>query len=99
MAAANKISQQELIAKIQDIDISDEELAKYFIVDQDSSGAFSPQVIPNPDLIEDNGFEGAFVINTFNKLARSRRNRKYHESRTGMVCGLLLRVIRGSSTL
>jgi len=77
MAAANKISQQELIAKIQDIDISDEELAKYFIVDQDSSGAFSPQVIPNPDLIEDNGFEGAFVINTFNKLARSRRNRKY----------------------
>ena len=76
MAAPKKISQEELIAKIRDLETSDDEIAKYFIVDENSD-AFSPRVIPNPKLIEDNGMEGAFALNAFNKLARSRRNRKY----------------------
>jgi lysophospholipase L1-like esterase len=76
MAAPKVISQEELIAKIRDLDTSDDEIAQYFIVDKNSD-AFSPQVIPNQKLIEDNGMEGAFALNTFNKLARGRRNRKY----------------------
>lgn len=76
-AKPKKISQEELIEKIRDLDVSDEELARYFIVDPEASGAFAPKVIPNPALIEDNGLEGAFVINVFNSFARSRRNHKY----------------------
>lgn len=76
MAAPKKISQEELIAKIRDLETSDAEIAKYFIVDE-RSDAFSPRVIPNPKLIEDNGMEGAFALNAFNKLSRGRRNRKY----------------------
>ncbi|MFT7525174.1 MAG: hypothetical protein ACI9LY_000306 [Arenicella sp.] len=76
MAALKKITQEELIAKIRDLQTSDDEIAKYFIVDE-SGDAFSPQVIPNPKMIEDNGMEGAFALNAFNKLARGRRNRKY----------------------
>ncbi|MFT5135258.1 MAG: lysophospholipase L1-like esterase [Arenicella sp.] len=77
MAAPKVISQEELIAKIRDLDTSDDEIAQYFIVDKNSD-AFSPRVVPNPKLIEDNGMEGAFALNAFNKLARGRRNRKYH---------------------
>jgi hypothetical protein len=75
--SVKKISQSELIEMVQDLDVSDEELAKYFMLDEAASEGFAPQVIPNPDLIEDNGLEGAFLINSFNKLARFRRNRKY----------------------
>ena len=78
MAATSKISQQELIHQILDLDVSDEDLSKFFIVDQKASRAFEPRVIPNPSLVEqDNGLEGAFLLNTFNGLARARRNRKY----------------------
>jgi lysophospholipase L1-like esterase len=76
MAALQKITQEELIAKIRDLDTCDDEIAKYFIVDENSD-AFSPQVVANPKMIEDNGMEGAFALNAFNKLARGRRNRKY----------------------
>jgi len=76
-AKANKISQQELIEMVRDIDVSDDEIAKYFVIDEQSSEAFAPRVIPNADLVEDIGLEGAFAINAFNSLARARRNRKY----------------------
>lgn len=75
--ATKTITQQELVNKVLDLEISDEELAKYFILDEDASEAFAPRVIPNPKLVEDNGLEGAFLLNTFNGLARARRNRKY----------------------
>ena len=74
---AEKISQQELIAKVKDLDVSDEELAGYFMLDQENSKAFAPVVIPNPALVEDNGLEGAFALNSFNALARWRRNAIY----------------------
>ncbi len=77
MAAPKKITQQELIAKVKDLEVSDEEISKYFILDQENSDAFAPTVIPNPDLVEESGFEGAFALNSFNKLARWRRNAKY----------------------
>jgi S1-C subfamily serine protease len=72
-----RISSQELNRMLRDIDIGDEELAKYFIVDEETSGAFRPNLIPNPDLVEDDGLEGAFILNRFNSIARWRRNRKY----------------------
>lgn len=71
------ITQQELINKILDLDTSDDELTKYFVLDDQASEAFAPKVKPNANLVADNGLEGAFVINTFNSLARARRNRKY----------------------
>lgn len=77
MESPKKISQQELIAKVKDLDVSDEEIANYFILDEKSSEAFAPIIIPNPELIEDNGLEGAFALNSFNKLARWRRNARY----------------------
>ena len=77
--AANKkrISQQQLNEKLRDLDVSDEELAKYFIEDAGTSGAFRPNLIPNPELVEDDGLEGAFILNKFNSIARWRRNQKY----------------------
>lgn len=77
MESPKKISQQELIAKVKDLDVSDEEIANYFILDKESSEAFAPKIIPNPKLIVDNGLEGAFALNSFNKLARWRRNARY----------------------
>jgi len=77
MAAPKKITKQELIAKIQDLDTSDEEIAQYLTVDLQQSNAFAPVVIPNPELIKDDGLEGAFALNVLNKFARLRRNAKY----------------------
>jgi len=78
MASAKKLTQQELIKKVLDIDTSDEELSKYFIVDHQSSQAFAPQLITNPKLVEQsNDLESALLLNTFNRLARARRNRIY----------------------
>ncbi len=74
---AKRISQQVLIEKLRDIDISDEELAQYFIEDESSTDAFNPSVALNPKLVEDDGLEGAFVLNSFNSICRWRRNRKY----------------------
>lgn len=79
MATVKKITQRELIQKIRDLNTSDAELAQYFIVDEGTSGAFSPNVIANPKYVEDNGLEGAFFLNTLNGLARARRNRLYRK--------------------
>ncbi len=74
---AKRISQQALMEKLRDIDISDEELAQYFIEDESSTDAFNPTVALNPKSVEDDGLEGAFVLNSFNSICRWRRNRKY----------------------
>ncbi len=76
-AKPKKITQQELVNMIRDLDVSDDDIAKYFVVDEEAGDAFSPTIVPNPELMEDNGLEGAFMLNTFNSLSRSRRNRKY----------------------
>ncbi|MCW8932597.1 MAG: trypsin-like peptidase domain-containing protein [Gammaproteobacteria bacterium] len=72
-----RISQQELMEKLRDIEVSDEELANYFIEETKSSDAFKPVLVPNPKLVKDDGLEGAFIINSFNSISRWRRNRKY----------------------
>lgn len=77
MAQKKKITQEELIAKVKDLEVPEEELAKYFMVDEQSSDAFCPVITPNPNLVEDKGLEGAFLLNSFNSLARWRRNAIY----------------------
>ena len=69
-----KITKAELQAKLRDVDIPDEDLAKYFIVDQESGDGFAPQVIVNESLIEDDRLEGAGLLNIANSVARWRRN-------------------------
>ena len=77
MAKKSKITQEELIAKVKDLEVSEEELAEYFMVDEHNSDAFRPVITPHPDIIEDKGLEGAFLLNSFNSLARWRRNAVY----------------------
>lgn len=72
-----KITQEQLIAKVKDLEVSDKELAAYFIVDEHHSDAFRPLITANPDMVEDKGLEGAFLLNSFNSLARWRRNAIY----------------------
>jgi len=38
--AANTITQQELINKVLDLEVSDEEIAQYFVLDEEQSEAF-----------------------------------------------------------
>jgi hypothetical protein len=46
-----RISQQQLMEKLRDINISDEELAQYFVEDKKSTEAFNPTVTLNPKKI------------------------------------------------
>ncbi|NND00411.1 MAG: SGNH/GDSL hydrolase family protein, partial [Gammaproteobacteria bacterium] len=75
--AGKRVSQLELIEMVMDLDVSDEELTRYFIVDEQHSEGFKPRVIANPELVKQSDPEGAFTLNSLNHLARNRRNRKY----------------------
>jgi len=75
--ATAKITKAELRQKLQNIDITDEELAKYFVLDSDAGKGFEPQVVINDSLVEDDGLEGAGFLNVANSIARWRRNRLY----------------------
>ena len=44
-----KITVEQLMAKMSDLGTDEAELAKYFIVDEDASGAFAPRLQFNPD--------------------------------------------------
>lgn len=78
-SALPALTYQDLASMVRDINISDEKLAQYFVLDESNSGPFQPTVIPNPALIADDGLESALAINIFNKLARIRRNAKYKQ--------------------
>lgn len=78
VAEAKQISRHELMEKLKDIEISDEELAQYFIEDKEAGDAFSPKIVINPKLVNDD-LEGAFFMNAFNYMSRRRRNKKYRK--------------------
>ena len=78
-ADTQKISRSKLLELIKDLDVSDEELAKYFKVDAKQSDGFSPSVVVNQALLEDDGLEGAKLLNAANSIARWRRNRRYRK--------------------
>lgn len=77
MLEKKKISQDELREKLYDINVSDAELSQYFIESTEFGNALSPVIVPNPDLVESDPFEGALILNFFNKIARWRRNQIY----------------------
>lgn len=72
------ITTQELLAKVEDEKVSDEELRKYFVEDPDLTLGMTPGVRVNPALvIEEPGLESALGLNTANALARFRRHLAY----------------------
>lgn len=77
MVVPKRITQQQLIAKAKDLELDDEEIAQYLVLDKNTGNAFSPRFIANPNLVEESGLEAAFALNAVNRLARSRRNRRY----------------------
>ncbi len=83
---AGKISVAELNAKISDLTIPEEELAKYFEVDPDTSGPMEPTLKLNPALVEvpaardaEGQARSAALLNSANWIARLRRQARYHQ--------------------
>lgn len=75
---AKTISISELKDMMRGIDVSDEEIAKYLLAEEETSSAFAPALKINPDLVDDEGLEGAVAMSAFNNWARRRRQKKYH---------------------
>lgn len=78
----NKISHNELMEKLADIDTPDKELAKYFALDEDNSTAFSPVFKVNPETVSRASGAGADqrnagALNFANFMARIRRQGQY----------------------
>jgi lysophospholipase L1-like esterase len=74
---SKKISSSELFELLENLDIDDAELAKYFKVDASQSDGFSPKLVLDQALVDDDGIEGARLLNAANGIARWRRNRRY----------------------
>jgi len=72
-----KISSSDLKNMLMDIDVPDEELAKYFQIAEGQGLGFTPQVVINEALVEQDGLEAAGFLNLANSIARWRRNRIY----------------------
>lgn len=47
-----KISVEQLMSQMADPNLAEEDLAKYFILDEANSGAFNPMFKLNPDTVE-----------------------------------------------
>jgi hypothetical protein len=82
---AKKITVEELNAKVGDLSIPEEELAKYFQVDEARSGPMDPALSLNPDLVQipdaadQEGRErSAAMLNSANWICRLRRQAGYH---------------------
>ena len=81
-----KISVEDLNAKIGDLSIPEEDLAKYFEVDPDASGPMDPILQLNPDLVDvpdskdsEAAARSAALLNSANWIARLRRQARYHQ--------------------
>jgi len=74
-----KISSSKLLEMIKDSESDDRELAKYFKLSDFDADGFSPNVVVDQSLIEDDGREGAQLLNAANGIARWRRNRRYRK--------------------
>ena len=72
-----KVSNAELLEMIKDVELDDQELARYFKLDPEASQGLSPTVVVDRSLIKDDGLEGAQFLNAANVIARWRRNRRY----------------------
>ena len=81
---ATRIKLDTLMSKLAQSEISDEDLAQYFIIDEDQSGPFSPQLTVNPHtVIIPDGPEGvhrsALALNSANFFSRIRRQSRFNK--------------------
>lgn len=79
MPSNGKVSLEELNRQLADPSVSDEELAKYFDVDQERSGPFSPVLSLNPQTVSippttEDTARSAALLNSANFIARLRRH-------------------------
>ncbi len=75
-----QISIDELIKLVEDEDVPEEDLAEYFILDTDSSGAFTPVMRANPRVVTGvTAEEGDMLIGIFNSGSRRKRKKRYRK--------------------
>lgn len=71
------ISKEELIEKIEDLDVSDAELAQYILIDENSSEPFNIAYKVNPNTVLNLSTADEGMLGFLNKRARRKRRRKY----------------------
>lgn len=79
-----KISVEQLMSKMADPTVAEEDLAKYFILDEEKSGPFNPMFELNPKTVEipkgpDARARTAAAMNFFNWASRTKRQGKFKE--------------------
>lgn len=78
-----KITVEQLMAKMADLEAEEQNFAEYFIIDEEQSGAFAPRFKLNPATVQiPRGTEAAAraagALNAANWFARMNRKSKYH---------------------
>jgi lysophospholipase L1-like esterase len=79
MAMTQKISIQELQARLSDPSVPDSELRPYLMVDRIESQGFRPIVTPNPALVDYGAEEAAVALASLNGVSRWRRQTRYRQ--------------------
>lgn len=79
-----KISVEQLMSKLADPDVNEEELAQYFVLDDDQTQAFDPHFKLNPATVKiprgaDAAQRTAAAMNSANWFARLSRKGKFHK--------------------
>jgi len=83
--AAGKITVEELGRKMADLSIPEEELARYFEVDEEASTPTRPRLRLNPETVElppdtpEGRARSAAVLNSANFISRLRREARYQQ--------------------
>ncbi|SPF78741.1 hypothetical protein ALP8811_02672 [Aliiroseovarius pelagivivens] len=79
-----RISVEQLMSQMADPNVAEEDLAKYFILDEERSGAFNPMFELNPKTVEipegpDARARTAAAMNFFNWASRAKRQGKFKD--------------------
>ncbi|WP_371168122.1 caspase family protein [Aliiroseovarius sp. 2305UL8-7] len=79
-----KITVEELMSKMANLDTEEAEFAGYFILDEDASGAFEPRFKLNPETVQiprgaDAEQRSAALMNSANWFARMNRKSKFQK--------------------
>lgn len=74
-----KITLSDLRDMMRNLDIADEEIAKYLEEDVTAPTAFSPSIRINTKIVDDEGLEADVAMRAFNAWAKRRRQRKYRK--------------------
>ncbi len=85
-----KIDASQLQEMLFDINVNEEDLAPYIMIDSERSRPFNPQITVNPKTVEidETAAEGALILNSMNGISRWRRQRKYEAKIRGGWTGL-----------